>query len=318
MSDGYPKFAELPIREGAPPGSSWGVFGEDDERGTLNFITEESVSAAARCVQDGTTFGLNWDLRLPDPALYYRENLHHRLFTVMDGIIVDDAVDNFFLQGSSQWDGLRHMADVDFGFYNGATAEVVTTPGPGRLGMEHWAKTGIVARGVLLDVVRAMDAEGVAMDPLDHFEITADVLERVLERQGVTLAAGDILVLRTGWIEGYTALDHEAREQLAKAGSPGSPGLAGDDLAGFLWDRRIAAVAADNPELEAARPVTGSGLVQHKALIPRLGMPLGELWDVARLADACAADGRYAFLLCTAPAHLPGAAGSPANAVAIR
>lgn len=318
MRDGLPSFADLPVRAGAPPGSSWGVFGDDDDRGTLNFITDESVREAALCVRTGAVFSLNWDVTLPNPAFYYRENLRHRLFSVMDGIIVDDAVDNFFLQGSSQWDGLRHMADAEYGFYNGVESAVVTTPGPGRLGIEHWARTGIVARGVLIDMVRALEQEDVVVDPLDHFPITAGTLERVLRRQRTTLQPGDIVVIRTGWLEAYAGLTAEAREQMAQNGSPGSPGLAGDEMAAFLWDERIAAVAADNPELEAARAGTGSGLVQHKALIPRLGMPMGELWDVAALAAACAEDGRYEFLLTAAPINLPGAAGSPANAVAVR
>ena len=36
-----PKYHELPVRDGAPPGSAWGVFGDDDEIGTLNLLTNE-------------------------------------------------------------------------------------------------------------------------------------------------------------------------------------------------------------------------------------------------------------------------------------
>lgn len=44
-----PKYSELPIQEGALPGSSWGVFDKDGKKdvyGTLNFITPEAVLAA--------------------------------------------------------------------------------------------------------------------------------------------------------------------------------------------------------------------------------------------------------------------------------
>jgi len=44
-----PKYAELPIQKGAPPGSSWGVFDKDGKRdvyGTLNFITPEAILRA--------------------------------------------------------------------------------------------------------------------------------------------------------------------------------------------------------------------------------------------------------------------------------
>ena len=42
-----PTYAELRERTDAPAGSSWGVFGEADHLGTLNFLTPERVRAAA-------------------------------------------------------------------------------------------------------------------------------------------------------------------------------------------------------------------------------------------------------------------------------
>ncbi len=54
------------------------------------------------------------------------------------------------------------------------------------------------------------------------------------------------------------------------------------------------------------------------ALLPMLGMPIGELWDLDALAQACAADGRYAFLLTSAPIHLRHGVGSPPNALAVK
>ena len=37
---------------------NWGRWGEDDERGTLNFITPDRVAAAAQLVRTGKTFSL--------------------------------------------------------------------------------------------------------------------------------------------------------------------------------------------------------------------------------------------------------------------
>ena len=37
--DGLPSYADLLARTDAPPGSSWGIFGADDDLGTLNFLT---------------------------------------------------------------------------------------------------------------------------------------------------------------------------------------------------------------------------------------------------------------------------------------
>lgn len=310
-----PQFAELPVRPGAPPGSSWGVFGDDDELGTLNFVGAEEVRAAAALVRKGSVFSLNWDLALPAPPFFGRANVRHTIFEKYGGVAVDDYLDSFWPQCSTQWDGLRHFADADFGFYNGATLAEVTVSGAGRLGVEKWARRGIASRGVLLDVARAEPV----IDPFDFYAIGPEVIERVAGRQGVDIRAGDILVFRTGWVEAYERLGQAEREELAAdAKRPGSPGLYGPDIPGFLWDNRIAAVAADNPGLEAGHPGTGSDLALHKALLARLGMPLGELWDVRALADDCAADGVCEFLLTSAPLHVGGGAGSPPNALALK
>ncbi|HEY5210875.1 MAG TPA: hypothetical protein VIJ42_15660, partial [Stellaceae bacterium] len=51
-----PTFDQLPITEGAPPESSWGVFGDRDELGCLNFLTPEGIVAAAGLVKQGKGF----------------------------------------------------------------------------------------------------------------------------------------------------------------------------------------------------------------------------------------------------------------------
>ena len=45
-----PSYRELLLRTDAPAGSAWGIFGKDDEVGTVNFITPECVKYAARLV----------------------------------------------------------------------------------------------------------------------------------------------------------------------------------------------------------------------------------------------------------------------------
>jgi kynurenine formamidase len=184
--------------------------------------------------------------------------------------------------------------------------------------MEHWARRGIAARGVLLDVARVLERDGVVFDPFDFHPVGPSLLARAAAEQGVELRTGDVLVIRTGWIEAYERLSGEARIALAEEGRPGSPGLYGDDVPAFLWDAGMAAVAADNPALEAGRRGTGSDLALHKALLARLGMPLGELWDVQHLARDCAQDGVYEFLLTSAPLVIPGGAASPPNVLALK
>ena len=51
-----PTYQELLARTDAPAGSAWGVFGDDDGVGTLNFITPEVTRAAAALVRRGRVF----------------------------------------------------------------------------------------------------------------------------------------------------------------------------------------------------------------------------------------------------------------------
>jgi len=237
----------------------------------------------------------------------------------------DDQLSEWNTQSSSQWDGFRHIRHPAHGFYNGVADEAH--------GVHHWAARGIVGRGVLADVGRHRVAEGRPLDMLASDPIDPEELSGTLERQGTTVTPGDILLVRTGWIEWYRELDEESRAALADRYR--SPGLrAGEDMARLLWELRLAAVAADNPALEAWPPPgatsaerLGPGGVDpvavmegslHFALLPLLGMPIGELWDMAALADDCAADGCYEFLLTSSPLHLVGGVGSPPNALAIK
>lgn len=55
--NGIPSFDDLPLREGDPHHSAWGLYGDNDELGTLNRLTDERVAAAAKNeIQKGTRY----------------------------------------------------------------------------------------------------------------------------------------------------------------------------------------------------------------------------------------------------------------------
>ena len=56
----------------------------------------------------------------------------------------------------------------------------------------------------------------------------------------------------------------------------------------------------------------------HHALLVDLGITIGELWNLDDLAEDCAADGVWEFLLVAPAMNLVGAVGSPVNPVAIK
>lgn len=308
-----PTYDELLARTDAPAGSTWGLWPGREVLGCLNRITPERRQRAAGLVQTGEVFPLDLDPEVPDPPLFDRARLQREV-TWLGDVGHDEILSNYNTQASTQWDGFRHIRSREHGFHGGLQDE--------DHGVHHWAEHGIVTRGVLADVARFRTIDPSQSDPID-----ADDIRGCLIAQDVAVERGDILLIRTGWTTWYRSLDDAARAELA-AGEEQKPtcGLrAGSSNVRLLWELGIAAVAADNPALEVWPPGThgeADGELEttfmHFQLLPRLGMPIGELFDLDALADACAADGRYDFMLTSAPLRLRGGVASPPNALAIR
>jgi kynurenine formamidase len=314
-----PSYAELPIDASRPPGSAWGVFGDDDEAGTINLLTPERVLRGISLVKDGAVFSLNWELDRPDPPILGRGALHHTVIDLDPG--TDDRYDGFYPQVSSQWDALCHMAHPEHGFYNGRTREQITGERGSVNGIDHWARSGIVGRFVLADVERWRREQGdpIRQDAKD--EITVDQIDATLASQGVELETGDILLLRTGWIGWYESVSQEVRRSLSAMPVPGmpSPGLsAAPETDPWLWDRHLAVIACDCPALEALPYQESVEGFLHWRMIPLLGLAVGEMFVLDALAEHCARDGRYDGLFTAAPLNKPGGSGSTANALAIK
>ena len=315
-----PRYSQLPIRGDLPPRSAWGLWGDDDEIGAFNLLTPERVRNALKSIRRGSVFSLNWALEEPNPPLYGRGALRHRMSRPIPNVM-DDVLDNFFPQGSSQWDGLSHVGHPEYGFYNGRVADDFTGQAGTKNGVEHWARRGIVGRGVLLDIALHWQVTGRQYDAGSRFEFSVDDLEEVREAQGLNFELGDILLLRTGWMNWYSQASNEVRLDLSENSLTRLrvPGLAGDEtMVEWLWDHHFSAVAADNPSVEAWPHEIEVDSYLHFRLLPLLGMSMGEMWYLEELAADCAEDGVYEFLLTSAPLNKLGGVGSPANAIAIK
>jgi kynurenine formamidase len=169
---------------------------------------------------------------------------------------------------------------------------------------------------VLIDIAGHMASRGEPIEPLSSVAITAEQVEEARAAQGVEIRDGDILLLRTGWMQGYMAADAEDRAKFAKTFA--FPGLyAGEETARYLWNLRIAAVAADNPALEVAPGDKAAGSL-HRRILPMLGMPIGELFNFEELAADCRADGCWDAFFAAVPLYLPGGVASPANAAVLK
>ncbi len=313
-----PSYDALPAPEGAFGRSAWGLFGADDQIGLVNLMTPAKAVEAARLVHRGVTFPLNWDLRLPNPPLFGRGAVRHTIFATTP-INSDDVLDNFFPQTSSQWDGLTHVGHPGLGFYNGVQREQVTGRPGTKNGIEHWARRGMVTRGVLLDVARHRERRGDPVVANSDERFSATLLEEVRAAQGVEIRQGDVLLIRSGWMAWYLAAGESDRRRISNRSELRTPGIANDDaIKAYLWNLHIAAVAADCPSLEAWPPAPWPEGFLHYTLLGLFGMPIGEMFYVEDLAADCAADGVYEFMFTSAPLNLAGGVGSPPNALAIK
>lgn len=265
--------------------------------GTLAFIQPADIAEAAARVS-GETIPLNLAVDAFSPPLFGRSALEHRVVEPSRNE-AEDVLDGFNPQASSQLDGLAHVRAREFGYFDGST---VLADARERLGMQHWARRGIAARGVLLDL--AVD------DPFDGSAIRPGDLLRAAIAQDVELRPGDVLLVRTRWAAAVLGAGGDGT-------GLGWRGLeASDAVAEFLWDRRIAIVGTDNPAVENSPgdPAIGS---LHRRLLPALGLPMMELLDLERLAARCAELGRWDFLFVAVPLHLRGGVSSTANAMAL-
>lgn len=312
MNGALPAYDDLP-RVAGGIGSAWGLFGADDGLGRLNLLTPERVARAAALVERGAVFSLNAPIDAIRPAMFGRGTPRHAPFARPSGS-TDDVIDNFYPQASSQWDALGHASFAPDTFYNGANlADVLSGR---RNTIDRWAERGIAGRAVLLDVRRTAAAR---YDPGTAHQFSVADLERAREAAGISYEPGDILLLHTGFLAWYGAQDDATKIAISPREALRSPGLEHSEaMVRYLWDAGFAALASDNPSVEAWPADPGPFGSLHRILIPQLGFALGELWQLDALAADCAADGRHAMFFTSAPLNVPGGIGSPANALAIK
>jgi kynurenine formamidase len=298
------------------------LWGKEDRLGTLNLLEPGAVSAVANQTRSGSVYSLNLALDNPSPEYIGRQPYTHR-YSPLGLYGADDCIDGYNTQISSQWDGFGHVRHPLYGHYNGLS----------RLehGVDHWARRGICGRGVLADVARWREYQGKAlrMDRADP--ITASDLRETLAWQGTRIKIGDILLIRTGWVGWYSALDATERQAVEAAGCT-SPGLEqSEETCRYLWNLHIAAAASDNTSFEAAPfqpvdhidpasladPAIAARHTLMYNLLALLGLPFGELFELDALARHCERTGSWTFLFASAPLRLRGGIGSPANALAV-
>jgi kynurenine formamidase len=295
--------------------SNWGRWGDDDELGALNLLTPQRRAAAMASVRSGRSISLANDL----PKVPSAENpfpAHHHMLASGDaldsngipgyeatrdyvgtdvhglGVTHIDALCHMFAKGRSYNDAMPDTVKS-----TGATANTIMA-----------AADGIVGRGVLLDVARALGEPHLP----GNTAITPDQLDATCETQGVEVGEGDLLLVATG----RDARRTESRGRF----DPIADGMAGlhAECLPWLHERGIALLGGDG----ISDPMPGLGIAEwpfpiHQIAITRLGLMLIDNCRLDDLAAACADAGAWDFLLSVAPLRVPGGTGCPVNPIAV-
>src|ERR1700678_2476802 len=117
-----PDFDELPEIPGLHLRHAWDVFGPGDVLGSINLVTPERVSRAAAGVATGELISLDLPLNLPSPPFFGRRPYEH-VVSALNRHEMDDHLDDFHPQGSTQWDALNHVRCREYGYYGGRTLD---------------------------------------------------------------------------------------------------------------------------------------------------------------------------------------------------
>ena len=294
--------------------NNWGRWGPDDERGTLNLLTDEAVRRGVACARTGKRFSLALPLSQNGPQLGFvpgRINPIRTMISLNEPLTGDPAQVCFSddmvvmgVQAATHWDALAH-ASYDNRIYNGFGAQTVTAAGAARCGID---KAGaIVGRGVLLDVARAKGVERLDAG----YAITSDDLSAAADLAGATVEPGDLVLVRTGQMQLLHAGDRMG--YLAP--------VAGLSLLSVEWMRRhdVAAAATDTVVFEVFPwERNDAPLPVHLLNLVEMGLTQGQNFDLETLAADCADDGAYTFLLSATPEPLEKGLGGMVAPLAIK
>jgi kynurenine formamidase len=198
-----------------------------------------------------------------------------------------DALAHITAGPDNEWHG-GHSANADLGDFGPLNNDAARLP-------------VIIARGVLLDVPGALGVGTLAPNQ----PIGSKELEAACDRQGTTISAGDVVLVRTGTMQFWP--DSEAMAQSVDAGV---------SLSGARWigNHDPLVTGSDTAAYEVAPSgIEGDPQPVHRHLIQERGIPILEWVNLEDLAR----DRVYEFLFLCLPLTIRGATGSFVRPLAI-
>ena len=289
---------------------NWDRWGPGDQRGTLNHLTDARRAEAAGLVRSGESISLAHDLAT-EPLPEHPHPVQHHMLASGDardsnGIPGYEAARDHLaldLHGlhTTHVDALSHMF-VRGEMFGGRPASEVRSDGA-RSNTVLSMADGVIGRGVLLDIPRALGSEF-----LDSGEVVSVAdLEAAEAAQQVRVGPGDVLLVAWG---------REARRRVKKA-FDGFSGLHAECLP-WLQDRQVAVLGSDG--ISDPMPFVGTAqwpFPVHQIGITAMGLHLIDNVATARLGERCAALGRWEFLFTMGPLRIVRGTGCPVNPVAV-
>ncbi len=281
-------------------------FGKDDTLGAINYIDAAKTKSAAALVKQGKTVSLGM-VTAPDTPAYGPRKFQMIVHQLNDGSGVTMGVGNTVgnddtvitsIGIGSQLDGLGHIGRNHVYYNNRKSVDVVAPDG--LLSFGTHALPGIVTRGIVLDMTKIHGQNPIQVGTA----YTKADIERAAREQNIEIAAGDVVLLHSGFLEA-----HEGKTQLP----PGLPGL-GVSGAHYLAEQGVAAVGADTWALEVLPSENPQDAFPvHRVLLAKYGVYILENMTTHKLVEA----GIDEFMFTLGVPRLKGAVQAIINPLAI-
>lgn len=285
-----------------------GKWGADDEIGSANLITPESVLKASQLVKRGKTRHLGIIIDKNTPAFGPRSlrvqivqpGQEYGRTPFPNGFIYNDEVVQTWFGIGSQLDGLGHPGQHGV-FYNcNKGIDFVHTEGVSKMGIEKVPP--MAARGVVLDMA---GHAGVQYLKGGEYFTVADV-KAVEKAQGTDIRQGDVVLFHTGWTEAMLEKDPQ------KWGST-EPGIS-EEVAQYLADKNVLAVGADTWGVDVVPPQNKDNIFAgHIILMVKNGIYLLETMQTGPLVR----DKAFEFFFVLGPARIRGTVQAIIDPIAI-
>ena len=297
--------------------SNWGRWGEEDQKGTLNFLTPKKTLESVRLIEEGFTVSCARPLIFepsPDavaPAVHY-------MVESGEGWSSGDKVTSRLSQAATDYIGMvfhgytvTHIDSLAHFFwegkmYNGRPAHLVSTNLGATAESVELAGDGIATRGILVDVPKIRGIEW-----LERGEgvMPEDILKAEQEC-GFEISEGDVLLIRTGQyhrrnVEGPVDFREEGSTACHAACLP------------LFHERNIAMLGTDTGNDVMPPPYPNVIQPIHQVGIVAMGLWILDNANLDDLAEECQKRNKWEFSLNIGPLKLTNTTGSPVNPIAI-